>query len=278
MDKKKITAELGELVKRKGSQDKAAKSLQGVSSATVSLILSGRGDEVRERMWQNIGSQLGCGRKEWQSAETAQRMQMCSLLRDAQEESLVMAITAAAGSGKTHASREYEKDNKEVYRLACSEFWTKNDFVDELLRSLGESGLGYTKKERMSKAVEAIRRKEEPLLIFDEFDKLSDNVWFFFITLYNELEGRCGMVLLSTDSIEVRIKRGLRLNKKGYNEFWSRLGRRCVRLSGIAYEDVEAVCKANGVEDAAEIEDIARDCEGDLRRVVRRIFSSGRRK
>lgn len=272
MEKEKIIKALSELVERKGSQDKAAKSLKGVSSATISLILSGRGEEVRERMWQNIESQLDC-RREWQRGETVQLMQMSSLLADAQRESLVMSIVAPAGSGKTYSSKAYESDNKEVYRIACSEFWSKNDFIDELLRSLGENGLGYTKRERMSKAIDAIRRKSSPLLIFDEFDKLNDNVWFFFITLYNELEDRCGIVLLSTDSIEVRIKRGLRLNKRGYNEFWSRIGRKCVKLSGVSYEDIEVVCNANGIEDSSLIEDIARDCEGDMRRVVRRIFA-----
>lgn len=264
-------------MERKGSQDKAAKSLKGVSSATISLILSGRGEEVRERMWQNLATQLEIG-NEWVIADTLQTMQLRALLEDAQSESLVMSVVAPAGTGKTQTSKLYESENKEIYRLACSEFWTKNDFVDELLRSLGESGLGYTKRERMSKAIEALRRKNSPLIIFDEFDKLSDNVWFFFITLYNELESKCGMVLLSTDSIEVRIKRGLRLNKRGYNEFWSRLGRKCVKLAGVGYEDIEAVCQANGVEDTALIEDIARDCEGDLRRVVRRIFSERRKK
>ena len=277
MDKQKVIKALGELVERKGSQDKAAKSLKGVSSATISLILSGRGEEVRERMWQNLATQLEIG-NEWVIADTLQTMQLRALLEDAQSESLVMSVVAPAGTGKTQTSKLYESENKEVYRLACSEYWTKNDFVDELLRSLGESGLGYTKRERMSKAIEALRRKNSPLIIFDEFDKLSDNVWFFFITLYNELEGKCGMVLLSTDSIEVRIKRGLRLNKRGYNEFWSRLGRKCVKLAGVGYEDIEAVCQANGVEDTALIEDIARDCEGDLRRVVRRIFSERRKK
>ena len=277
MDKQKVIKALGELVERKGSQDKAAKSLKGVSSATISLILSGRGEEVRERMWQNLATQLEIG-NEWVIADTLQTMQLRALLEDAQSESLVMSVVAPAGTGKTQTSKLYESENKEVYRLACSEFWSKNDFVDELLRSLGESGLGYTKRERMSKAIEALRRKNSPLIVFDEFDKLSDNVWFFFITLYNELEGKCGMVLLSTDSIEVRIKRGLRLNKRGYNEFWSRLGRKCVKLAGVGYEDIEAVCQANGVEDTALIEDIARDCEGDLRRVVRRIFSERRKK
>lgn len=273
MDRESVIEKLAALVARKGSQEKAAKSLKGVSSASISLILSGRGGEVRERMWQNIATQLEVS-NEWQKADTVQYRQLSQLLDDAQEDHLVMSVVAPAGTGKTFTSKSYEEDNKEVYRLACSEFWSKNDFIDELLRSLGENGLGYSKKERINKAIEAIRRKQHPLLVFDEFDKLNDNVWFFFITLYNELEGKCGMVLLSTDSIEVRIKRGLRLNKRGYNEFWSRLGRRCVKLSAVDYEDIKAVCEANGESRASVIEDIVRDSEGDLRRVTRRLYGT----
>lgn len=273
MDRESVIEKLAALVARKGSQEKAAKSLKGVSSASISLILSGRGGEVRDRMWQNIATQLEVS-NEWQKADTVQYRQLSQLLDDAQEDHLVMSVVAPAGTGKTFTSKSYEEDNKEVYRLACSEFWSKNDFIDELLRSLGENGLGYSKKERINKAIEAIRRKQQPLLVFDEFDKLNDNVWFFFITLYNELEGKCGMVLLSTDSIEVRIKRGLRLNKRGYNEFWSRLGRRCVKLSAVDYEDIKAVCEANGENRASVIEDIVRDSEGDLRRVTRRLYGT----
>lgn len=273
MDRESVIEKLAALVARKGSQEKAAKSLKGVSSASISLILSGRGGEVRDRMWQNIATQLEVS-NEWQKADTVQYRQLSQLLDDAQEDHLVMSVVAPAGTGKTFTSKSYEEDNKEVYRLACSEFWSKNDFIDELLRSLGENGLGYSKKERINKAIEAIRRKQHPLLVFDEFDKLNDNVWFFFITLYNELEGKCGMVLLSTDSIEVRIKRGLRLNKRGYNEFWSRLGRRCVKLSAVDYEDIKAVCEANGESRASVIEDIVRDSEGDLRRVTRRLYGT----
>lgn len=273
MDRESVIEKLAALVARKGSQEKAAKSLKGVSSASISLILSGRGGEVRERMWQNIATQLEVS-NEWQKADTVQYKQLSRLLSDAQEDHLVMSVVAPAGTGKTFTSKSYEEDKREVYRLACSEFWSKNDFIDELLRSLGENGLGYSKKERINKAIEAIRRKQQPLLVFDEFDKLNDNVWFFFITLYNELEGKCGMVLLSTDSIEVRIKRGLRLNKRGYNEFWSRLGRRCVKLSAVDYEDIKAVCEANGEVRANVIEDIARDSEGDLRRVTRRLYGA----
>lgn len=275
--KERVRKALEELVARKGSQAKAAASLRGVSSATISLILSGRGEEVRESMWLHLQEQL-LENKQMKVAETAIYSELTALLASAQEDKLVMSLIANAGSGKTFTSKQYEVENKEVYRVACSEFWTKNDFVDELLRSLGESSDGYTKKERINRAIEVIKRKRNPLIIFDEFDKLNDNVWFFFITLYNELEDKCGMVLLSTDYIRLRIEKGLRLNKRGYNEFWSRLGRRCVRLEPIAYEDIKAVCEANGISNSSEIEDIAKDSEGDLRRVARRIYSANKRR
>lgn len=274
--KERVRKSLEELVARKGSQAKAAASLRGVSSATISLILSGRGEEVRESMWLHLQEQL-LENKQMKVAETAIYSELTALLASAQEDKLVMSLIANAGSGKTFTSKQYEVENKEVYRVACSEFWTKNDFVDELLRSLGESSDGYTKKERINRAIEVIKRKRNPLIIFDEFDKLNDNVWFFFITLYNELEDKCGMVLLSTDYIRLRIEKGLRLNKRGYNEFWSRLGRRCVRLEPIAYEDIKAVCEANGISNSSEIEDIAIDSEGDLRRVARRIYSANKK-
>lgn len=271
--KTRVKKALEELVARKGSQAKAAASLRGVSSATISLILSGKGEEVRESMWLNLQEQL-LDKKQMAVAETAIYNEMTTLLKSAQEDRLVMSLVANAGSGKTFTSKQYEVENKEVYRVACSEFWTKNDFVDELLRSLGESSDGYSKKERITRAIEVLKKKKRPLVIFDEFDKLNDNVWFFFITLYNELENKCGIVLLSTDYIRFRIEKGLRLNKRGYNEFWSRLGRRCIKLEPIAYEDIKAVCEANGISNASAIEDIARDSEGDLRRVARKIYSS----
>ena len=271
--KTRVKKALEDLVARKGSQAKAAASLRGVSSATISLILSGKGNEVRESMWLNLQEQL-LDKKQMAVAETAIYNEMTTLLKSAQEDRLVMSLVANAGSGKTFTSKQYEVENKEVFRVSCSEFWTKNDFVDELLRSLGESSDGYSKKERINRAIEVIKRKRNPLIIFDEFDKLNDNVWFFFITLYNELENKCGIVLLSTDYIRFRIEKGLRLNKRGYNEFWSRLGRRCIKLEPIAYEDIKAVCEANGISNSSAIEDIARDSEGDLRRVARKIYSS----
>ena len=124
--------------------------------------------------------------------------------------------------------------------------------------------------------LDGLKKKESPLIILDEFDKLNDSCWYLFITIYNELEDRCGIITLSTNYIEKRIRTGLRRNKKGYKEIWSRLGNTCIELSGVAMEDVEKVCLANGVSEPREIEDITAKACGDLRKAKKRIYNAKR--
>ena len=278
IDRQRVVDALRPYIVQKGSQNKAAASIKGVSAATLSQMMSGQWEQISDEMWRRVSAAIGENRSGWRTAETAAYRQMNALLRGAQEGARVMSITAPAGSGKTYAARAYETEHRNVYRLTCDEFWSKNDFVEELLRVMGERSDGLTKRERMQLACRALSRKERPLLVFDEFDKLSDNVWCFFITLYNRLEDRCGMVLLSTDYIEKRLRSGLKWGKRGYEEIWSRIGSRCVGVDRADYDDVRMVCEANGIADEGVIEDIARSAEGDLRRVRQLVFAKNQKR
>lgn len=277
IDKNGIVEALKAYMGQKGGQNKAANSIKGVSSATLSQMAAGNWEHISDEMWRKVAKAIGHGGKEWNTAETQTYRQVNALLEGAQEGARVMSLTAPAGSGKTYAAKEYEASHRNVYRLMCDEFWSKNDFVEELLRAMGERADGLTKRERLALACRVLSMKDRPLLIFDEFDKLGDNVWSFFITLYNRLEDQCGMVLLSTDYIEKRMRMGLKYQKRGYPEIWSRLGSRCVELDRADYDDVRAVCEANGVSDEAVVEDIARSAEGDLRRVRQLVFANSRK-
>lgn len=109
---------------------------------------------------------------------------------------------------------------------------------------------------------------ENPLLVFDEGDKLNDNVFHYFINLYNRLEGKCGITFLSTDYIQHRIDCGLNHNRKGYNEIYSRIGRKFFKLEPTSCNDVFAICQANGLMDKkliANVIDVTEKSEFDLR-------------
>ena len=183
-------------------------------------------------------------------------------------------ITGDAGTGKTFTIKNYIANTRQAYLLCCNEYWNRKMFLSELLTSLGRDYTGFTVGEMMHEAVRTLKMQESPLLILDEADKLSDQVLYFFITLYNQLEDECGIVLCATNHLCKRIERGIKLNKKGYNEIWSRLGRRCIELKGVSAADITAICEANGITASDAIDNIINDSEGDLRRVRRKIHAT----
>ena len=81
---------------------------------------------------------------------------------------------------------------------------------------------------------------------------------------------------MATDYLEKKVRRGLRLNKKGYKEIYSRIGRRFVAMPGLSATDISDVCRANGVEALRDIDTVKKDSEGDLRRVKRKCHALNR--
>lgn len=271
-DKQQIVEKLKAYVKRFDSQNEAANSLIGVSSATLSQLINGKWELIKEDMFRNVKSQIGVKKRPWAIAETTDFKLMYKLLGMAQEDSEVFAITGEAGSGKTEAIEQFSRYNKSAFHIKCSEFWNRKYFLAELLQSMGRSYNGMTVAEMMNETVRQLKKKNDPVIVLDEADKLSDQVLYFFITLYNTLEDQCGLVLCATDHLEKRIDKGVRLNKKGYNEIYSRIRRKFSELKGVGLPDVIQICKANGIENKAEIKSIFDESEYDLRRVKREIY------
>lgn len=272
-EKLQIKERLAEYCQQVGSQNKASKTISGVSSATISQILNDNWELITDDMFRRVGAGIGYDGKKWIVVETRGFKRMTTLLNDTKENSLVIAVKGEAGCGKTEAIKTFAKRNENVYNLSCSEFWNRKFFMTELLRTMGKDSSGITVGEMMMEIVDSLRHKEKPVVILDEADKLNDTVLYFFISLYNQLEDHCGLVLCATDFLEKRVKRGVRLNKRGYKEIYSRIGRKFIEMQNINAGDISAVCKANGIEDVMAIKDIIEDSEGDLRRVKRRIHA-----
>ena len=277
--KQQIKEKLQEYIALKGSQNKAAHSLKDVSPALVSQILNNNWDLIADRMWKNVGSQVGFNEKEhWAIIETTDFKMISHILKDAQQNSNVFAMIGSAGSGKSKTLETYVVENENAFLISCNEYWNRKYFLAELLRVMGRDFSGLTVAEMMYEAVKQLKIKNAPLIMLDEADKLTDQVLYFFITLYNQLEDQCGIVLIATDHLQKRLQKGIKLNKKGYNEIYSRIGRKCIELKGVSYTDIVGICTANDITDKNEIKEIWNDCESDLRRVKRKIHALKQKK
>lgn len=258
---------------RYSSQNKAVNSLKGISNGTFSTIINRKWENISDTMWLKLQSQV-CDSAGWRICETMAYKSLMLYLRDAQESSNVIWVTGPAGIGKSTAAREYAKSHRDVFFITCSEDMKRTDFLKDLAGVIGVNTAGMKVREILRGIINELLTKEAPLLIFDEGDKLTDSVLYYYISLYNALEDLCGMVFLSTDYIKKRISRGVQNYKKGYDEIDSRICRRFVGLTLVNSNEVAAICRANGLNDDDAIRNVQQEaagCRNDLRRVKRSI-------
>lgn len=258
-EKQTIQAQLHAYVAKYPSQTKAVNSL-GLSAGTVSTILNGKFDNVSDEMFLRVRSLVApTVSDEWAICETAAYRELSLLLSDAQQNSNVSWIVGNAGIGKTTAARDYASRHDNVFVVSCSEDMRRGDFIQEMARVIGIRLAQTSLREKLHAVTDALSTLDRPLLVFDEGDKLADGVFYYFISIYNALEERCGIVFLSTEYIKRRMSIGLSYNRKGYDEIFSRIGRRFIDLTPATRHEVRAVCSANGVTTDEEVSRVLDD-------------------
>lgn len=271
-EKELIASRLRDYCTAQGGQNKAANTLKGVSAATISKLLNGDWDTIAEGMWHNVSKQIGSSAEGWSLVSTSVYDELTELLECAQTDSQVMAIVGSAGCGKSATIRQYASSHEEVTAIVCSEYQNRTSWLSAVMEAMGLDPRGLSVAEKIGQIVRRLKRADKPLLILDEADKMSDQVLYFFVTLYNELEGHCGVVLCATQYLDKRLVRGLRSGRKGYEEVYSRIGRQCIQLSVLSPEDISLVCVANGITGERKVRKIADEAECDLRRVRRAVW------
>lgn len=250
-----------------GSYNKVSTKV-GVSNGTISQMVNGNHDLIKPELWQKVAAALNWTPKAWNIAETTNYKMLTQLFTDAKTESMFMAVSHAAGSGKSASINKYAETDSSVY-VVCAGEWSRRLFLLNLSRSLGiDTGKGYANVEELGKKVVTFfveRQTLKPLLILDEADKLKPSALRFLIPFYNELEDKAGVVIAGTDNLEKEIKRGVRYQTKGYDEIDSRFGRKFVHLFGATKKDVAAICTVNGITDAQMHEAIFDEAEPTMR-------------
>ena len=270
---------------------RAVATKAGVSPATISQIANDNWDLISNEMFHRVGLSLGYQDDAWTVVDNTYNLRVLNTcFADAKRNSMFMAVSHKAGSGKTAGSKlfysKYKK--KHVYYIHCRE-WSVKQFLNHLCKTLGiEQPRGYVSADALMDQITnffLVRASHQPLLIIDEADKLKGSAIRCLIPLYNYTEDRLGVVILGTNNLSEEIKRGVRYNKKGYDEIDSRLGRQYISLYGANKKDVKMICAANGIQDKQLQDSIWAECEpkevnvagsfvkmvGDLRRLKRII-------
>lgn len=257
MNRNKLMQHVQDWITRLGSQSKVAEKI-GVSVASLSLWLNGKYGADTAKMDARIAAALGYQEDGWQVVTTITNYRKIEfVVRSCKQESIWMAISNKAGSGKTETLEHiFNRDLSGSIIFIQAEEWNARQFLLELAeRTCGVPKRSYTDIPTLVKLItEYLNRlaQDKPLLIIDEADKLRPAALRKLIPIYNRTEHRLGCVLAGTENLHKEIARGVRNNLKGYDEIDSRLGRQFIDLPGATEQEVRDICLANRLdEDAA---------------------------
>ncbi len=259
-----------------GSTQRASDSLSHVSNTSIRSILTGRYENISDAFWRNLRGQIGTPEaNDWVIVDTPVVKDITFCLRETQEDCDFVWAISPPGSGKTETAKKYVRENSNAFYIQCDEAMAKSDFAIELARAVGLR-VNTQRKARIviMEVIQELAGREDSLLIFDEADKLSDSILYFFITIYNHLKDKAGVVFLSTDYMKERMKRGLRLGVKGFPELWSRIASTWYDVDSNEPYHVDAIIRANGVSDSrtvAKLVDETIKAGLNLRRTCRKV-------
>lgn len=239
-----------------------------ISEATISQLRKGsyaaEGDDIYTTIALALGYSFDSGT--WAIAETTNYRIITDVLSDAKAEAMFLGISHRAGSGKTATSDVFLANNRRngTFKINCKE-WNGRVFLAEIVREIGaEMPKGYASVNSMIESIsESFKRMAymHPLLILDQANSLKSSSMRTLIHLFNECEDILALVILGTDNLEYEIKRGVRLNKPGYDEIDSRFGRKYIHLIGATLADTRKICEVNGITDKEVQSRIFHDCE-----------------
>jgi DNA transposition AAA+ family ATPase len=276
--KTKIREDLRAYCDRFTSLEVAANTLHNVGASTLRNLLNTNFTNISDAMWRNVRSQIGGGSKtDWAYVNTTAVEDLRFIMRETKQEQGFTWAISPAGSGKTVAANLYKKEAKNVFHLQCDADMCKSDFAIDLARAVGMRVNTQKKARRLIMDVcEYLAELDDPIIIFDEGDKLKDNIIAYFITIYNRINEVAGVMFLSTNYMEKRMEDGLRRNRPGYQELWSRLGRKFYVVDSNNTNDVQHICLENGIADERDLLIIKNDAivaDLDLRRVQKKVVA-----
>lgn len=265
--KQAIQNELRRLSKM-SSQNRVAIKV-GISAAACSQIIAGNWTYIGPKTWRMIEAKLRIDSK-WHGAPTNNFRGLMDLMETAQKNGMSLGISYNAGAGKSHAYRTYARQTPNVILIEAANFWTKSEYVKRLLNEVGGK-IGGSINDMIVRFIARVNELNKPLIIIDQFDKLRDPSMDLFMDMYNETNNRCGFIISGVPALEKKITTGVLRKKIGYEELYSRLGRKFIKLDPLTRDDVRLICYENGLEDDDKIIEIYNTCEGDIRRVRRSV-------
>lgn len=215
----------------------------GISKTTVSNIRNKYWDRMsndfREKLFRKIKI------SNWKIRETDNFATIQGLCDRADNEKKMFAISAYTGAGKTVALKYYAK-KRHAYYFKVSKFGTTKDILTGIMREIG-----YIRAGGLNQMIRIVSRKlkeEGGVLILDDVHKLKNPGFDLIYELYEQFEGKVGIILAGTEHFKMKLERRCATDTEGFRELTRRIAY-WESLYPVSKETVMALCEEYGIKD-----------------------------
>lgn len=231
------------------------------------------------RIARTVGYEFNPAQK-WSTAPTVTYRTITKQLQACQKEAMAAIFCDRAGIGKTHACRDFAARNPNAFYVNGGHYPNRFRFIRALAQSMGLDGKGKA-EDVLQDIIYYAKALVNPVIIIDEGGDLDNSTYLLLKRLYNELEFCCGFYMVGARGLRRRIDGSIRLNKNGFEEFFSRFGGRYVdvlpredhkRLEFMKGE-ITKVCEANGLTDRETLNRVL-TANKDLRYVRNQVLKT----
>ena len=233
------------LASKKTSKVKLAKKM-GISHAVLTYVTQEQWESVSEEMLLKIINTLKTTSDDYKLVRTANFNTVMLLCEDATKRRAMYGLIGCTGAGKTTALKQFYSTQKNVFYIACKNIMNRKQFFASLLKELGINFYG-TVYDMVTRIEDEFKILENPLLIIDEAGKLSHTLLLDLHDLRNSTMNNLGIILSGCEYFKENLEKGVRKDKQGIPEFYSRVVS-WQTLSMPTRKEVEAICNVNGIE------------------------------
>lgn len=260
----KILSDTGET---KVSQNELASKI-GISAAQlINIRTPDKWNLVSENMWKRA-SVFFSMHTDYKIIETRNFQKLTRICTEAKKHSRLLAVTGRSGFGKTTALKSYARNTKNVFYILAKDILSRKGLLKAIANALSVEVQGNIET-LLENIVNKINAIDSPLLIIDDAGKINDGNYRNIQLLYDETEGKAGIVLAGTPFLKDYINKMVFKGKYGFDELNRRI-EHWTTLEEPNKKEVETIAVNNGIQDQNGINYLYNTCNnfGTLRTVI----------
>lgn len=220
--KQKVWGAMMEARQNFGGADKAFAQTLDIHYSVFSRLQGGYKDRLlSDAEWIDKGRRLNVSmyHSNWKIAKTEVYLQMEENFHFCQKNQASMVLVDDCGIGKTYCAQIIIKKMKNAFYIDCSQYKTKRSFINALANIVG-CGSNGKYSEVLANLKYYINLLEKPFICIDEAGDLDYSALLELKGLINGTN--CSWYMIGADGLKAKINKGIRNEKVGFAEIFSR--------------------------------------------------------